>query len=329
MIKITHKKRYETTKKIIKEKQHNIKFIPYQDNHAIVIETNYNIATILDKDEIKEVKLSKNYKTTLNKIIYPGDKVTLTNNEITGIITRKNILSRDKYDSTKLNSTGTKKIIATNIDLAIIVVSANNPPLHPKFIDRYMILLNNSHIPFIICVNKSDLITKKEEDILNIYESLNIPLIKTSTYTKEGIEKLKEYLQDKQAIFVGHSGVGKSSLTNELMNDNTIKTGKLRDKNKRGCHTTTTSTYYKWNSSSSIIDTPGIRSLDISNYNIEDIKNYFQEFNQYSVLCKYKDCLHYDEPLTTCYIKQMVNDGRIIKERYESYYKIITDIKRK
>lgn len=99
--------------------------------------------------------------------------------------------------------------------------------------------------------------------------------------------------------------------------------------NKRGCHTTTTSTYYKWNKNSSIIDTPGIRSLDISKLKCEDIKYYFDEFNQFNELCKYKDCLHDTEPENSCMIKKQVKNGIISKERYESYIKIINEIKRK
>lgn len=329
MINITHKKRYETTKKTYQEKTKTIEFIEQDNDYATVVETKYNSALVLYEDNIIEVTLSNNIKGICSKILYPGDKVIISNQEIIGIIKRTNILSRDKYDSTKKDGIGIQKIIATNIDLAVIVVSANEPPLHPKFIDRYMIILQNSNIPFIICINKSDLISNKEEHILDIYRKLNIPIIKTSTYTKEGIQKLKELLLDKQSILVGHSGVGKSSLTKEIMSNEEIRVGNLREKNKRGCHTTTSSTYYRWNDTSSIIDTPGIRSLDISNFNAEDIKDYFIEFKKYNNTCKYNNCLHYDEPITSCNIKQQVETKNISKERYESYYKIISEIKKK
>lgn len=329
MIKITHKKRYENIKTKRKEKITNINLVDQNENFATIIETSYNNATALYNDQEIEVKLSKNIKGIINQIVYPGDHVILENNEIISIIKRKNILSREKYDSTKLNDIGTKKIVATNIDIAVIVVAANEPPLHPKFIDRYIILLKNSNIPFIICINKCDLITFKEEQIIKLYEDLEIPIIKTSTYTNTGIEDLKSILETKQSILVGHSGVGKSSLTNAIMNTDTIKTGSVREKNKRGCHTTTTSTYYKWNQSSSIIDTPGIRSLDLSKFNESDIKYYFAEFLPYNNQCKYKDCLHNTEPFDSCMIKKQVSNGIITKERYESYLKIINEIKRK
>lgn len=322
MIKISNKK-------VNKIKKSNIEFINEKEDYAIIIETKYNSAIVLYENELLEVTLSKNIKGIINKILFPGDKVILEDSKITGIIKRKNILSREKYDSTKLNDIGVKKIIATNIDIAIIVVAANEPPLHPKFIDRYMILLNNSNIPFIICINKCDLLSKKEEKTIKLYESLGIKIIKTSIYNKSGIEELKNVLNSKQAIFVGHSGVGKSSLINTILNESDIKTGSLGNKTKKGCHTTTSSTYYKWNENSGVIDTPGIRSLDLSNYKVEDIKNSFEEFIPYNNLCKYKNCHHNTEPVSFCMIKKQVINGTISKERYESYLKIINEIKRK
>ena len=328
MIKITHHKRYENIKKERKEKNINLEFIPEREDYGLVIETSYHNAYVFKDNKIYEVTLSKKYPYVINQSIYPGDKVILNNNEITDIIKRKNILSRDKFDGTKLNSLGTNKITATNIDLAIIVVAVSDPPLHPKFIDRYIILLENSHIPFIICFNKYDLVTKKEETIINLYEKLGYDIIKTSTKTSEGLTTLKNKLLNKTCIFVGNSGVGKSSLTNYLLEDNLVKTKNIGYKTKRGCHTTTSSKYYLWQDNSGIIDTPGIRSLDLKNFNVSEIKNYFKEFIPYNNLCKYDNCIHYDEPENTCAVKQEINKN-ITQERYESYYKIISEIKRK
>ncbi len=328
MIKITHHKRYENIKKARKEKNISLEFIPEREDYGLVIETSYHNAYVFKDNKIYEVTLSKKYPYVINQLIYPGDKVILNNNEITDIIKRKNILSRDKFDGTKLNSLGTNKITATNIDLAVIVVAVSDPPLHPKFIDRYIILLENSRIPFIICFNKYDLVTKNEEKIINFYEKLGYDIIKTSTKTNEGLTTLKEKLLNKTCIFVGNSGVGKSSLTNYLLEDNLVKTNNIGHKTKRGCHTTTSSKYYLWQDNSGIIDTPGIRSLDLKNFNSSEIKNYFKEFIPYNNLCKYHNCLHYDEPESTCAIKQEINKN-ITQERYESYYKIISEIKRK
>lgn len=322
-------------KELIKEKQNkqinlpNDFIIEESKNYGIVLEVKYETAYVLYNDEIIKTTLKKEINLVCNKIIFPGDKVILEKNNqsyvITNLLKRTSILSRVKKDSTRLNDQGTTKNIAANIDKAVIVASAKDPALHPKFIDRYLLLLENSNIPTIICLNKSDLKTEETTKILDIYRNLGIKVIETSTYTNQGITNLKEELRGKQAIFVGNSGVGKSSLTNALMDTETIKTSAISSKSKRGRHTTTSSKYYIWDEDSSIIDTPDIRSLDVSNLNPIEIQNYFKEFSNIKEKCKYKNCLHYKEPKDTCTIKQAVENNTISKNRYESYLRILKD----
>ncbi len=336
MIKIAHKNRYESSNlKRYNQKKSitNIeKFINEENNnYGIVIEANYNDAEVLYESKLLRTKLDKTFNTICNKTIYTGDKVILNKKDfsIEKIITRKNMLCREKHDGSKINDFGITKVVATNIDLAVIVVSAHEPPLHPKFIDRYLILLKSNNIPFIIVMNKCDLKTQKEERILNIYKDLDITVIETSTNLNIGISELRNILKGKQSILVGHSGVGKSSLVNAIMQSNNIKVGSVGEKTGKGCHTTTTSKYYKWNDNSAIIDTPGIRSLDISNFNPVEIQDYFEEIRKLKEKCKYKDCLHYDELESDCYIKQSVKSNLINFERYESYAKIIGELLKK
>lgn len=322
-------------KELIKEKQNKQIILPTDfiieksSNYGIVLEVKYKTAYVLYNNEIISATLKKGINTICNKIIFPGDKVIIekakTSYTITNLLKRTSILSRVKKDSTRLNDLGTTKNIASNIDLAVIVVSAKEPALHPKFIDRYLLLLENSNIPTIICLNKSDLKTEETEKILGVYRNLGLKVIETSTYTNQGITNLKEELRGKQAIFIGNSGVGKSSLTNALMDTETIKTSTISSKSKRGRHTTTSSKYYIWDEDSSIIDTPGIRSLDVSNLNPIEIQNYFKEFSNIKEKCKYKNCLHYQEPTTACTIKQAVENNTINKNRYQSYLRILKD----
>lgn len=335
MIKIAHKNRYESSRlKRYNQKVsiNNIeKFISEENNnYGIVIETNYNEAEILYEGKLLRTKLDKSFNTICNKTIYTGDKVILNKKDfsIEKIVRRKNMLCREKHDGSKINDFGITKVVATNIDLAVIVVSAHEPPLHPKFIDRYFILLKSNNIPFVIVMNKCDLKTQ-EERILNIYKDLDITVIETSTNLNIGISELKNILKGKQSILVGHSGVGKSSLVNAIMQSNNIKVGSVGEKTGKGCHTTTTSKYYKWNDNSAIIDTPGIRSLDISNFNLDDIQNYFPEFIKLKDKCKYNNCLHYEESINDCSIKRGVRDKTISEERYESYAKIISELMKK
>ena len=300
------------------------------DEFGTVIEVRYDDAYVLNNDEVVLAKLRKDINMICNQVLFPGDKVVLTgiNNDyiITNMIKRTSLLSRTKKDSTRRDDIGLSKNIASNVDLAVIVVAAKEPPLHPKFIDRYLMILQNSDIPAVICLNKCDLKTDEEEKILDVYRDLNIPVVETSASNNIGIEELKKYLDGKQAIFVGNSGVGKSSLTNAIMEDDEIKTSHVSDKSKRGRHTTTTSKYYVWNDNSSIIDTPGIRSLDVSSFSPTEIQDYFPELDNWKDKCKYTDCLHYHEPYEACIVKQGVASGLINRNRYESYLRIMGDV---
>ena len=302
------------------------------EDTGIIIETRYNDATVLYKEELINAYLKKEINAICNQTVFPGDIVVIHREEsnkycISNLIERKNVLSRIKKDSTRSGiNVGSNHIIATNIDMAVIVVSAQTPPLHPKFIDRYLMILQNNGIPCSICLNKSDLKNAKDEEVLEIYRKLRIPIVETSVKENMGIEELKELLKGKRAIFVGHSGVGKSSLTNALMGFDEIETSHVSEKSGKGRHTTTTSKYYVWDEKSSIIDTPGIRSLDVSNFKPNEIKEYFSEFSDWGCRCKYSNCLHYREPLDACMVKQATKAGIITRERYESYIRILKDV---
>ncbi len=302
------------------------------ENTGVVIETRYNDATVLFEGELVMARLRKGLNMVCNQVIFPGDVVVIEEEgpsefTIHNLVKRVNVLARTKKDSTR-NSTNTaaNHIIATNIDIAVIVVSAQTPPLHPKFIDRYLMILYDNGIPCAICLNKSDLKTERDEEILDTYRNLNIPVIETSAAQRVGIDDLKGILKGKQAIFIGHSGVGKSSLTNALMDSDEIETSHVSSKSGKGRHTTTTSKYYIWNENSSIIDTPGIRSLDVSTFKPEEIKEYFPEFSDWGCRCKYTNCLHFKEPIDSCMVKQAVRAGIITRERYESYVRILKDV---
>ena len=302
------------------------------ESTGIVIETRYNDATILYRGELITASLKKGLNMICNKAIFPGDIVVVDQmqpNEYTivNLLERKNVLSRNKKDRSRITDKQAEShTIAANIDMAVIVVSAKTPPLHPKFIDRYLMILQDSGIDCAICLNKSDLKTAGDEEILDIYRKLKIPVIETSAVNHDGIDSLKDLLREKQSIFVGHSGVGKSSLINSLMDSENIKTSHVSSKSGKGRHTTTTSKYYVWDEGSSVIDTPGIRSLDVSSFRPSEIKEYFPEFEDWGCRCKYSNCLHHAEPLEGCMVKQAVKAGIINRGRYESYIRILNDI---
>ena len=173
---------------------------------GVVIETRYNEATILYNGNLITAQLRKGINAVCNQTVFPGDIVVLEKEKseqysMVNLIERKNILSRVKRDSTRNNiSAGSNHNVAANIDVAVIVVSAKTPPLHPKFIDRYLMILQDNAIDCIICLNKSDLKTENDERILDLYREIKIPVIETSATNNSGIEELKKKIRGKQAI---------------------------------------------------------------------------------------------------------------------------------
>jgi len=204
-------------------------------------------------------------------------------------------------------------------DLGVIVASADRPAFHPRFIDRYLLLLEMENIQPALCITKADL-RSRIDDAVALYGSLDIPIVEVSTVTGVGMDDLKKILRGKTAVFVGQSGVGKSSLVAALIPDAEIRTQEISAKTGTGRHTTTTSGLYEWEPGSAIIDTPGIRTLSIDHVPKDELRFAFREFDALSERCKFRDCLHLREP--KCAVQEAVVAGAIAKARYDSYVRM-------
>ena len=240
---------------------------------------------------------------------------------------RENYIARIRRDSTRFSAhQQDEQVVAANIDVGVIVATTKDPQFHANLIDRYLIVMQNGGVKPLICLNKCDL-SNERDPILSYYKNeLGINVIEVSATTGHGLVELQKELQNKLAVLLGNSGVGKTSIINALNQDFQLKTKEVSAKHKEGRHTTTSTTLHTWRSNSYIIDTPGIRSLEIDNIYKDELRHFFPEFEQYESGCKYNDCVHDHEPDVSCAVKKAVSTGEINKERYESYLRMIKDL---
>ncbi|MGX9725978.1 MAG: ribosome small subunit-dependent GTPase A [Candidatus Electronema sp. VV] len=210
----------------------------------------------------------------------------------TGIIKaklmRKNYISRVRRDSARFSGyQSEQQVVAANIDMGVVVATTMNPAFHASLIDRYLIIMQNGGVNPLICLNKCDLTNERDPILMYYKNELGINVIEISAITGEGMEELQEILRGKMGVLLGNSGVGKTSIINALNRGLHLKTKEVSAKNKEGRHTTTSTTLHTWATESHIIDTPGIRSLEIDNLRKEELKFFFPEFEQYESGCKY------------------------------------------
>ena len=211
--------------------------------------------------------------------------------------------------------------MVANVDQAIIVSAAAEPSLKPHLIDRYIVASHAGDIKPIVCINKCDLIVGDEvSQVTQRYRDLEYTTVCTSAVTGDGIAELRSLLKDKASVIAGQSGVGKSSLLNAIQSGLKLQVGDIVAQTQKGRHTTTTALLHRLDSGGYVIDTPGIKSLDLSTVDRNEFEAYFVEFVDRVKDCKFPDCTHTHE--IDCAIKRAVEDGNIHPDRYESYVRL-------
>ena len=263
-------------------------------SNLYTVETNNNLYNCRARGKIKYNKLTP----------LVGDKVLFDNKEnyILEILPRKNSLDRPSI---------------SNIDSALIITSVKKPDLSLNLLDKQITLCVINNIEPIIVFTKLDLLNKKDlkyiKSIMKYYSKIGIKVCTNNT-----LFKLKKYIKNKTLVLTGQTGAGKSSLMNKLDKKLNLATNEISEALGRGKHTTRHVELFKYKTSF-IADTPGFSSLDLNNVTLEDIKNSFIEFK--NVNCPYKDCTHTNE--NECTIKELVNNNKILKSRYENYLRMV------
>ncbi len=214
-----------------------------------------------------------------------------------------------------------------NVDKALIVFAIKNPSPNLSLLDRFIVLAEKENLEIVIVFTKVDLDADGEllEELKSIYEVSGYKVIPVSNKLKLNIDKIKEELKENTVVFAGPSGVGKSSLLNEVDKNFELKTGEVSDKIKRGKHTTRHAELLKLECGGMVADTPGFSSLTLDDIDESELKEYFIEFDKYDE-CRFGSrCIHENEP--SCAVKEAVENGEISKKRYESYIQLLNEIR--
>ena len=248
-------------------------------------------------------------------------------NDIAGVVVavheRQSVLIRpDAYDGIKP--------VAANID-QLWVVSAILPALTPSIIDRYIVAAEEMGMQPILVLNKIDLITPDIKDIvdetMDAYRELGYEVVYISTKTQEGMENVTSKLKDKVNLFVGQSGVGKSSLVNAIYPESNILTQIVSENSGLGQHTTTVARLHQLPQGGQLIDSPGVREFSLWHLSQDQILNGFIEFRDLIGCCRFRDCQHKNDP--GCALIEAVDAGKISEARFDSYQRIIESLANK
>lgn len=224
-----------------------------------------------------------------------------------------------------------KHIIAANLNQALLVVSVAEPRTAMGFIDRFLITAEAYHIPALLVINKIDVLRQKQLQVLEkwkvIYRGAGYEVFPVCAREPESLAGLEEKLSDRITLFSGHSGVGKSTLINQLVPGMDQRTGQVSGWSGKGQHTTTFAEMFDLPGGGAIIDTPGVKEFGLIDFRREELSQYFTEIRKVMPGCKFNNCLHVNEP--GCAVKQAVVEGLISEERYVSYVAILESIEEK
>ena len=292
-----------------------------QETLGIVV-TNFGTQVDIEGSEMPfKGQIYRCHKRTNLEPLVTGDQVIWRHAEPHGVVVaceprQSQLIRPDNY--------GKLRPVAANID-RIAIVFAPKPVPHSNLLDRYLVAAESQDITPLLVLNKSDIVDRENQadidQLIDNYRSIGYEVIVVSAKTGVGIDELQRYLAEHTSVFVGQSGVGKSSLLNRLLPDANMQVGPLSDTKEEGTHTTTASRLFHLIGGGALIDSPGIREFALTHLSQEKIINGFIDFRPYLGNCKFRDCQHDKE--VGCALLQAVADKKLLQTRLMNYRQII------
>jgi ribosome biogenesis GTPase len=283
-----------------------------------------------DEGQTVECKIKGNFRLKGIRSTNPvavGDRVQIILNKegtafISEIEDRKNYIIRRASNLSKQSH-----ILAANLDQCMLIVTVNFPETSTTFIDRFLAGAEAYRVPVRLVFNKVDRYGEDDlrylEALITLYTQIGYPCYKVSALTGEGIDALRHELEGRVTLLSGNSGVGKSTLINAILPEQSLKTGEISDYHNKGMHTTTFSEMCPVGDAGYLIDTPGIKGFGTFDMEEEEVGHYFKEIFEVSKDCKYGNCTHRHEP--GCAVRAAVEEHRISESRYASYLSMLED----
>ena len=304
----------------------------------------YTVRT--DDGQLAEYKIKGNFRLKGIRSTNPvavGDRVEVAEGFITAIEDRRNYIIRKSQNLSKQSH-----ILAANVDQALLVVTVSRPQTSTTFIDRFLASAEAYRVPVILVFNKTDMLDEEERHyqqlVMSLYENVGYECLQISAETGQGLDVLRTKLNAKITLLSGHSGVGKSTLINQLVPGANLRTAEISDAHNTGMHTTTFSEMIALPSSlpssaqlpfflppsegqreatSYLIDTPGIKGFGTFDIEPEELTSYFKEIFHFSKDCRFNNCTHTHEP--GCAVLKALEEHYIAQSRYQSYLSMLQD----
>lgn len=272
-----------------------------------------------------EVRQRVKFKTDHQTPVTVGDDVLVTRIDSSNGAIEQVLERRTSFFRPSKGKEISKQIIAANLDQLAIVASVTAPPLKTGLIDRFLIAAALGNMAPLVVLNKIDLGRPDDlDEVIRTYKGMGWATLTVSAVTGEGMPQLERELVDHRSLFVGHSGVGKSTLLNSLIPGLNLRTKQLSDRTHRGQHTTTTIRLYELPVGGFVVDSPGLKVMGLWEVERDDLADYYPDFRKYQADCRFQPCSHLHEP--GCAVQAGVEKGEISRFRYENYQAISNSI---